>query len=478
MFRTLHGRLMVSYLSLAIIAIGVLGVYLLQALNAAFVAQMKRSLIDEAGLIADRWAHLRQPLRAGPELDQETSRIASELGVTLVVTDASCRVLSHSSSRKAVGSAQLQPEVPEALRGKPAVCVRSGPTLIGREMHIAYPIRTPHGVVGVVRLSLPLSEIDAELRTVRRAILSAMVLLVLIAIPLSLAWARALSLPLRDMATMAAEVAESNFNRRVTVSGDDEIARLGTSLNSMADELERLFAQLEEAARREREFSTDVSHELRTPIATVRASAETLLAGAGEDAATRREFVEDILHETARMERVVEDLLNLARMESAAPLTLQRVRLEEVLYQVVDENNALAAERRVHVAVETPAGLCAAAEAQALRLILTNLVENALRYTDSGGRVVVRTEKVADGVKLSVQDTGCGIGAEHLPHVFDRFYRVDKHRSRDAGGTGLGLALVKRLVEAHGSSIHVESERGRGTTFWFVLPTAPPAPTG
>jgi signal transduction histidine kinase len=126
----------------------------------------------------------------------------------------------------------------------------------------------------------------------------------------------------------------------------------------------------------------------------------------------------------------------------------------------------------VSLLLDVPEDLTVRAEPESLRRILTNLAENGLRYTPEGGSVTVRAEPAGDSVWVSVEDTGSGIAAEHLPHLFERFYRVDRHRSRESGGTGLGLAIVKRLLESCGSHIHVESQVGRGTRFWFVLEVA------
>jgi len=339
-------------------------------------------------------------------------------------------------------------------------------------MHIAYPIRDEGRITGVVRLAVPLSRIDSQLAAVRRAILMGMALLVVIAIPLSLVWSERLSTPLQDMSVMAAKIAGGDFGERVEVLGEDEVGQLGRSLNTMAAELERLFGQLEAAAARERDFSGDVSHELRTPLATVRASAETLLFAARDDREAQREFLGDIILEAARMERLVDDLLQLARIESGTPLKLRPVSVAEVVEAAVAElrDRAQTGSLRLDVAL-TPA-LAVLADPDSLRRVLTNLLENAVAHTPAGGRVSVVAREVAEGVELAVEDTGCGIAPEHLPHLFERFYRADTHRSRQSGGTGLGLAIVKWVIAGHGSRITVQSEPGKGSRFAFVLPAA------
>jgi two-component system phosphate regulon sensor histidine kinase PhoR len=225
-----------------------------------------------------------------------------------------------------------------------------------------------------------------------------------------------------------------------------------------------------EAVRRD--FVANVSHELRTPLTVVRGFAETLAA---EDIApdARREFSEMIRANTERMQRIVDDLLDLSRMESGGwvpepgPLEL-RPLASEVLLQAGTQ----AREKGLSLEVDIPPGAdILHADRVAVRQTLANLVENAIRHT-AAGSVTVFAEPAPDGTWLGVKDTGQGIPREHLPRIFERFYRADPGRSRESGGTGLGLAIVKHLVEAHGGVVAAESDVGRGTTVRAFFPSA------
>jgi two-component system phosphate regulon sensor histidine kinase PhoR len=225
-----------------------------------------------------------------------------------------------------------------------------------------------------------------------------------------------------------------------------------------------------EAVRRD--FVANVSHELRTPLTVVRGFAETL---AGEDltADTRREFAETIRANTARMQRIVDDLLDLSRIESGGwipqPETLE---FEAIASEALSLAAPQAGEKHLSLEVEVaPGATTVHADRVALGQILSNLVENAIRHTMSGS-VTVFSEAAVDGTWLGVRDSGEGIPREHLPRVFERFYRADPGRSRQSGGTGLGLAIVKHLVEAHGGAVTAESDVGRGTTIRAFFPFA------
>jgi len=229
-----------------------------------------------------------------------------------------------------------------------------------------------------------------------------------------------------------------------------------------------------EAVRRD--FVANVSHELKTPLTSIAGYAETLAAEVAGNAQARG-FAETIVSNARRMQRLVDDLLDLSRIESGGWEPARRlVDVAALARDAWAPLAARAAERQVRFAIEaTPGAATLAADADALRQIFTNLLDNALRYTPTGGTITVQAQETPDGMMVAVADTGSGIAPEHLPRIFERFYRVDPSRSRAEGGTGLGLAIVKHLVEAHGGRVEGVSTMGRGTTIQLFFPgdTAP-----
>ena len=229
-----------------------------------------------------------------------------------------------------------------------------------------------------------------------------------------------------------------------------------------------------EAVRRD--FVANVSHELKTPLTSISGYAETLLTDTPDPETTRR-FLTTILDNARRMQRLVDDLLDLARIEAGRwQPEAEPVDVQETAQEMWAEFAERAAVRGVQFAVDiAPSAGTVVVDADALRQVLTNLLDNSLRYTPRGGRIVCRSRLEDSGVAISVADNGSGISYEHLPRIFERFYRADQSRSREEGGTGLGLAIVKHLVEAHGGRVYAESERGVGTTVscWFPGSAAP-----
>jgi two-component system phosphate regulon sensor histidine kinase PhoR len=229
------------------------------------------------------------------------------------------------------------------------------------------------------------------------------------------------------------------------------------------------------------EFVANVSHELRTPLTAIQGYLETLLGGALEERANARRFLEIVFRHTERLGRLLNDLTDLSNIElGKVSLKLAPTRLDEVVESVLAIIGPKADARRVALATDLPAALRPVlADRDRLAQILINLVDNAVKYTPDGGRVTVRaSERAGGGVEIAVIDTGVGIPPGDLPRITERFYRVDRARSRELGGTGLGLAIVKHLVLAHGGELRIESEPPRGTTVYVTLPAGavPAAP--
>lgn len=233
--------------------------------------------------------------------------------------------------------------------------------------------------------------------------------------------------------------------------------------------------EIERVEKTRRDFIANVSHELRTPLTSIQGYAETLLEGDGMPV-HQREFLEIIRKNAMRMGRLTEDLLVLARVESGEQaFNLQYALPQELLDDAVQTFQELAASRGVELSVINTSSSAVLVDRYAIHQVLSNLIDNALKYGGQGGKILLGAGETEDGVQFYVRDFGAGIPSEHLPRLFERFYRVDKARSRESGGTGLGLAIAKHVVRAHSGSIRAESELNHGSTFYFVLPRQPVA---
>jgi heavy metal sensor kinase len=278
--------------------------------------------------------------------------------------------------------------------------------------------------------------------------------------------------PVEQITKTAQEIEESDLSRRITVKNDDELGRLASTLNDMIGRLEAAFS-------RQRQFTADASHELRTPLAIMQAEA-TLALSKERSEADYRKSLETISQESAYMSSVIGKLLFLARSDAGKEqLNFEDVELKELITQLSTNVEALAADKGIKFSVDAPENLLVYGDKVKIRQLFINILENAVRYTPEGGYISVSILKKDKNAVIAISDTGIGIPAEHLPHIFERFYRVDKARSRADGGVGLGLAIAKYIADSHNGKIEVASQIGKGTTFTITLPlkkeTLPPS---
>jgi two-component system phosphate regulon sensor histidine kinase PhoR len=243
----------------------------------------------------------------------------------------------------------------------------------------------------------------------------------------------------------------------------------------------RDLTETERVEKTRRDFIANVSHELRTPLTSIQGYSETLLDLNSDNSTSHREFLEIIRKNAARMSRLTEDLLTLARVESGETrFDTEAVPPIELLRDAEESFREIARTHEVGLTIAEPNGGSGPVESlppvradrEAIHQVFSNLIDNAMKYGRSGGRIVLGARPARRGIEFYVQDFGAGIASEHLPRLFERFYRIDKARSRESGGTGLGLAIAKHIMLAHGGSIRAESELTHGSTFLFTLPTA------
>jgi signal transduction histidine kinase len=303
-----------------------------------------------------------------------------------------------------------------------------------------------------------------------RQLLLAGALALLVAVALGALLARSVALPVDRLSRAADEIARGNYAYQVQVNGSSELARLAERFNAMA-------AEVRTAHQMQRDFLANVSHDLKTPLTAIQGFSQAILDGAvqGQDGTTGAARI--INTEARRMARMVSDLLDLARLESGQT-ALERTPVDPagLLHQAAATVQLQAQEARVGLRVESGPLPLIQADPDRLRRALINLTDNALRHTPPGGSVTLRGEVGPQAVILSVRDTGQGIPPADLPHIFERFYQVDKSRSQARSTSGLGLAIVQQIVQAHDGTISVLSQVGVGTEFRMMLPMALASP--
>jgi len=320
----------------------------------------------------------------------------------------------------------------------------------------------------VVLLLIPLREADAELALLARVLTGAVPVALLVSALVAYLLARKALAPVDSLRRSAEAITADRLHDRLpTPNPGDELGKLAATVNAMIGRLEKSFAEM-------KRFTADASHELRTPLSAIRVEAEATLdrATTPED---YRALVESTLEECGRMARLTDQLLALAREDAGVthhePV---RVNLDELVGGVTEALRALAEAKRLSLVADVTVCVVVRGDPARLRQVVMNLLDNAVKYTPEGGSVRVSVRRDDSLAVVTVVDTGEGIPCEHLPRVFDRFYRVDKARSRELGGTGLGLSIARSIVTAHGGAIELTSESNTGTTAAMTLPLDTP----
>jgi two-component system phosphate regulon sensor histidine kinase PhoR len=281
----------------------------------------------------------------------------------------------------------------------------------------------------------------------------------------------------------AGKLARGEFQARLERGGSDELGVLTEQLNETGEKLQAMFEQLqrehtelEKLERVRKDFVINVSHELRTPLASIQGYTETLLDGAVHDPEHNVRFLSIIRQNAERLGRLTADLMTLSRLDlKSTRFQFASYYAAELLADCCDSVRPIAEKKHIEIVLEDgPPNAEVFCDSEAVHQVMSNLLDNAIKYTPPEGKIVVGSRKIKSGdneeLEFFVRDSGIGIPAEELPRLFERFYRVDKARSRQMGGTGLGLAIVKHLVRAMGGRVRVESKPGHGSTFLFTLP--------
>ena len=391
--------------------------------------------------------------------------VVEETGMSrILVTDETGRVLYDTrETGSAVGEYAFYTEIVQALLGSDVFTstYQNG----AFRSRASSPVLYQSQVIGAVYAYEYDTEQAALLEGLQANLLRLSAMIGVAVLVLSVVLSRVLTRKIGQLLTAIRQVREGAYSHRAEIAGHDEIAQIGQEFNSLTDRL-----QTTENARRR--FVSDASHELKTPLAAIRLLSDSILQTEHMDPATTREYVADIGAEAERLSRITEDLLRLTRLDSGVLEKPVEVEVLPVLEQVMRMMSLVAQEKQVELTYTAESGCTVLATPDELHQVIYNLTDNAVKYTGAGGAVQVALSRREENVILTVADNGTGIPEEDLPRIFERFYRVDKARSRAAGGTGLGLSIVSDTVKRRGGTVEAANRPEGGSVFTVRWPAA------
>jgi two-component system phosphate regulon sensor histidine kinase PhoR len=476
--RSIRSKITLAYIFLATAGLAAVG-FLSSMEIESF---LKRLLVGQLRVESDLVVSSLSGLSGRPieEIDRFAKELAARAGCRITIIDSSGKLLLDSSVPREeiphVENHLSRPEFQEAKRLGLGTNLRRSRTVGEEFLYVAWRIpESRQFFVGqraaFIRLAMPLEEVQSLVAEIRFNIVLASLIALLLVLIVSALLSQRISKPLVQITRQVEEIRAGNFDTRLSISSQDEIGRLAQTVNELVDKLKGEAVQLRKLEQVRSEFLGNVSHELRTPIFALQGFLETLLDGAIDDPAVNRDFLEKAHAQALRLNTLLTDLIDISRIESGEmKMSFRYFSLREFLESVINDLRTTAEQRNVTLTLQTvPDKIEVLGDKEKLRQALNNLIENAIKYNKVTGTVTVSVTDLGDRVLITVADTGIGIAAEHLPRIFERFYRIDKERSRQAGGTGLGLSIVKHIVEAHGSKVEVSSTVGEGSSFSFTL---------
>jgi two-component system phosphate regulon sensor histidine kinase PhoR len=473
----LRAKILSTYIGLAatgLLLLGLLAVWLIEGYLARRLELNVRTKLDVVASLIGNGS-----LSVDSTQDENLLELARLLNVRLsVIAKDGVVVFDSEVSRDSLVNLEnhrSRPEIIKASEGIVGLDKRASGSTHHEYLYAARMVSTHVNASldsGYIRVAAPMEEFETLSMQVKSTVIVIGCLSLLLVTVVSLGVSKRITKPILHILRSTQAITNGDLSQRISISSKDEIGMLANSINEMAEKLSNDIATLQKLERVRSEFLGNVSHELRTPIFSLQGFLETLLDGAMDDPRVNRDFLEKAHRHAERLNSLLNDLIEISRIESGEmKMSFRYFSVTEFLQGLVDELRPAAARKGLMITLQSEFDTAAKVygDKERLRQAITNLIDNAMKYTDSGGRITVAARPAKHQCEISVADTGTGIAEEHQSRIFERFYRVDRDRSREVGGTGLGLAIVKHIVEAHGSKISVSSKLGEGSIFSFTL---------
>lgn len=584
-------KLSLSYIFIILASFGSIAFFLDKDLEENSLQDIKSSLVNQAYLIENQISTESLKKEDIVYLDSLVKTLTQKIKCRITIVNNQGKVLVDSAAGSQEEVLKMEnhanrPEIKSALSGRIGEEVHYSATLKKDMLYIALPVKDKEETIGIVRLALPLANVQKMFSAIRKAIFFSLFFALVLAFVLGSLLTSGIIKPINKIIQVSRKFSEGDFRHKIFLDSKDEIGELASTLNKMAQNLEDKVKEIEiknqhlvailesmaegitvvdkdsrilsinpsaekifnitkqnsegriflEAIRNadmadiinnvlkngkfvsrqlsiiwpvqrmfqldvspifeknnvngcllvihditeirkletmRRDFVANVSHELKTPLTAIKGFVETLLEGALEDKENSRHFLQIIQEHANRLDALVNDLLDLSYLESQEiRLESRETNLKDLAADVIDSFKSQLKKRNISIKNDLSADLSVRADSDKIGQVLTNLIDNAIKFNQEKGSINIYSRYLDGKIKIVVEDSGIGIPAKDLPRIFERFYRVDKTRSRELGGTGLGLSIVKHIVELHGGSIGVESNEGFGSKFWFILPSA------
>lgn len=474
-FKTLFGRLLATYLAVVICLLVLVSLLTTQVTRSYWIERKTEDLFESTETIRSLFEENYASNGIGDGLMRDISHIASYDNTNIWIVDAYDIIWYNVAGSSALTAYEQKlmdnkdEMLEEALNGeKNSIVLYDDSMYAVPVISVSVPLEQGDRVVGAIFVHAKVTEFEQAIRIFFSQLWIAGFVTTVIAAALIFITARQIERPLAQINQAARELARGNFDRRVSVQEENEVGQLADTFNMMAEELQKY-----ENTRTS--FVANVSHELRSPLTSIQGFIQGMLDDTIEEK-DRKQYLEIVLSETKRLNVLIRDLLDLAKIESGQfPLHIRELDINELIRQCLIRFLTKIEEKDLEVSVDIPEQKdMVFADEDRMTQVLTNLIDNAVKFCEPGGRLKIWTYQAEERIHVNISNSGSVIPEEDLPYVFDRFFKVDKSHNRKAPGTGIGLSIVKNIVQQHGEKIWVSSKKSTGTVFTFTLRQKPP----
>lgn len=465
MNKSIFKKLLTSYIGLVILAIAIVGSMQVYLIDHYLIKSKEQEMTVRSQELSDMVKPFLIANIDPRPVVLDVNRADRILGTEVWVIDRNGKVITASADHLYCEGNTLEAMDLEQLKSG-NVSIRKGQSEYFKESVIRAiaPVIHNKEFIGGVILYSPITGVNDTSKNMLKIHLVAAFLGILISIGIGVLLSQQITRPIKRVCEITSNIAEGKFDERVEIDSKDELGVLASSINHMT-------RRLSELEKMRRNFVANVSHELRSPLTSIQGYIDALIQGKGKNKEDEKTYLLILQKETLRLSRLVNDLLEISRFDSqTAPFNMDEFPMRSIMERAVTSLRMQTAAKHltIHSHIPSDLPLCYGDE-ERIEQVLYNLLDNAIRYSSAGGAIQISATPLADEVLVEITDFGQGIPAQDLPFIWERFYRVDKSRSRNEGGTGLGLAIVKEIIDKHGGQVRVESTLGKGSTFGFTL---------
>jgi len=489
MRNSLQFKLLIAFMIIISLTLGsvIFGISLF--IKDQVVADKQKDLLQKGTELAQSIQFLQNFPNNMDRLNDFLNHADQYLGARIWILDKSRQVIAISGGRMGMGNMQnmhmgnmglgmgnmrsLMGQLDPVYSGQILTKITEQPYYGEKMVVVAVPIKQADGtVIGAVLLNAPVTGINDFMQRIYYYIGAGGIIALLFAFLIANRLTQTIVKPLKEMETATETLAKGDYSIRINPHSSDEVGRLGSAINSLAQELSDYMGELEKAEQLRREFVANVSHELRTPLTILRSYTEALLDGIITEPNQVKNHLHDMQEEIIRLEHLVKDLLDLSRLQNeAAAWHTEPIPLPDIADGVLHMFKQKAIQKGIKINLEAKKSVPPIlGNGERLTQLLFIFLDNALQHTPSGASITVSIKQTTSAIELAVADTGTGIAKEDLPHIWERFYKADKSHQRTDTGAGLGLAIAKQIIERHKAKVTVSSRLGEGTKFTVEFP--------